>query len=241
MSIKEFVKTYLPFEKSNLRIKALDYMGQSRFQIILNSEETDILDSYVVFLMYYIVTNKNKNVVVSGTRYSNCQYVLDSLLLRFKYMKEYFSDAILMTNKNSYNRTLNFSNGCHVEIKGVHRHSKVLDDNVDFVILMDMADSTPLGTELFYKSCFINLINKPDSKMIINSSPNGKNYFYDLYKDAYEGNSIFKTNKLHFWLNEEVNEKWVEERIKKFGEDHFHARYNLHFFNTSNNKKHKYS
>lgn len=82
--------------------------------------------------------------------------------------------------------------------------------------------------------------NPPDidnidkSKIIITSTPNGKNHFYNLVKNSllpedhpdYNG---FKTIKTYWYEVEGRDENWRQEQIKMLGIDKFNQEYNLEF------------
>ena len=76
---------------------------------------------------------------------------------------------------------------------------------------------------------------KYDSKVIIASTPNGKNHFYDLVKNSLLPNdhpdkNAFTTIQTYWYEVEGRDSKWKDEQIKIMGSlESFEQEYNLKF------------
>lgn len=223
-----FIKTY--FKGENSPYLAITSSLSDRFNILMHSEGSDISRVYMYYLMHYILTNKNKKVVVASTIYENCLTLMTDFVYHFKKINRFFPDIEM----SDFNKEIRFSNGCEIKFYKVHKYSN-LDADVDFVIFMDMAFGRPIQIEVFYKLAVVVLLSKPDSKFMINSIPNGNNMFYEIFRQAEQSKNMFKATRVYFWQDpEKSNSKWVTNMINTIGEKEFSAKYNL-YVNTKKN------
>jgi len=87
-------------------------------------------------------------------------------------------------------------------------------------------------TKDLYKKLVPVISARSDSKFIINSAPNGYNFFYDLVLGATEGNhdrNCFHLTTTYWWQVEGRGEEWVREQVKMIGNRDFDRLYNLSF------------
>ena len=86
----------------------------------------------------------------------------------------------------------------------------------------------------FYRQLFPSISSIKDSKLIINSQPNGFNLFHKIFTDAERpvGDShknIFNPLRLYYWEDNKKDGNWVRDKINAIGEELFNRRYNLLF------------
>jgi hypothetical protein len=80
--------------------------------------------------------------------------------------------------------TLNLVNGSKIKFKSAKQEDNIRGNNVDFLIL-DEGGYIPSST--VYTILMPMIVTKKNAKMLVVSTPNGKNWFYDFYKSC--GNS----------------------------------------------------
>ena len=68
-----------------------------------------------------------------------------------------------------------------------------------------------------------------DTRMVINSEPNGFNHFYKMFSEAEQGINTLSPIRLYYWEDGNKDGNWVSEKIKNIGEIEFNRRYNLIF------------
>jgi hypothetical protein len=224
--VNNFIQTYFKAENSPY-LTNTDLMSH-RFNIVVHSEGVDIIKIYMYIIIQMMLTG-NKKIVVSSPIFNSCIELLDEVNYHLKKVLKFFPD-IEITNGQSKVKGLVLSNGSSVHIYKTHYQSYINDD-VDLVILMDMAFTINSEIETFFKLVVVNQMAKPDGRFIINSIPNGRsNLFYDIFKQAEQGKNIFKPLRLYYWIDPTKRDyEWIKEKINSIGEDEFDRKFNLSF------------
>lgn len=199
------------------------HVDKSRYNIILNSEETDICKSYALYLLYWISReeNANKTVYIVSNNYHQALLIKKEL---FDLSKRTFLP--IKTNSEKY---ILFENGTKVKLFKLHKNLSFVGETIDFAICIDVAEIHNHVFLNFYKNIFPSLSALKDSKLILSSQANGHNFFHKLFIDAENDLTSFKALRLYYWEDGKKDGAWVKERINSFGEDTFNARYNLIF------------
>lgn len=74
--------------------------------------------------------------------------------------------------------------------------------------------------------------SQKDGKIIISSTPNGKDLFYELFDNAMKGKNSYKASKVVWWQIPGKDEKWAEAERSEIGDSKFEQQYNLSFDTT---------
>lgn len=222
----DFVKLF--FKAENSPYLPIADVWSNRFNVVIHSEGVDIMRVYMYYIISILVSGDNKKVVVASPIFENCSILLEEVTYNLKKILKYFP-KITIENNQSKVRGLVLSNGSALQINKIHYKSYINDD-VDLVILMDLAFAVTYEVETFLKLCVVMQSAKPDGKFIISSTPNGKNLFYDIFRQAELGKNIFNPIRLYYWQNpKQQDTKWIVDTVNTIGEDEFERRYNLSF------------
>lgn len=222
----DFVKLFYKAEKSPW-IPITD-VWSNRFNVVLHSEGVDIMRVYMYYIISILVSGENKKVVVASPIFENCSILLEEVTYNLKKILKFFP-KITIENNQSKVRGIELSNGSSLQICKVHYKSYINND-VDLVILMDLAYAVTYVVETFFKLCVVMQSAKPDGKFIVSSTPNGKNLFYDIFSQSEQGKNIFNPLRLYYWMDpEQRNTKWISDMTNIIGEDEFNRKYNLSF------------
>ncbi len=215
-------------EKKSLKInqlnrKFIEHVENQRFSVILNSEETDICRSYALYLLYWISReeNANKNIYIFSHNYHH------ALLIK-KDLGE-LSKKIFLPIELDSEKYIKYKNGVKIKFYKLHKHL-YMDETAHFGICIDVAEQQNHIFMKFYKELFPSLSAIKDSKLIINSVPNGFNLFYKLFSDAENEINAMKALRIYYWEDGKKDGNWVRDKINEVGEEEFNRRYNLQFY-----------
>lgn len=88
--------------------------------------------------------------------------------------------------------------------------------------------------EKFYTSTFPTISSGKDSQLIMVSTPNGQNHFYDFWIKAIEGKSNMYPTEVNWWDVPGRDENWHKEMLLNMSEEQFTVEYGNSFTATSN-------
>lgn len=87
--------------------------------------------------------------------------------------------------------------------------------------------------EEFYSSVYPSISSGERSKIIMVSTPNGLNHFYDIYKKAVVGDNDYYPVKIPWSAHPKRNEKWKQDMIKDCGLARFEVEFGCKFAGSS--------
>jgi hypothetical protein len=86
----------------------------------------------------------------------------------------------------------------------------------------------------FFKSVYPTIAASKISRIIITSTPNGQNKFYEIYTDALEGKNSFNPIRVDWWQVPGRDEDWKRVEIANLGsEEDFNQEYGNQFLSSS--------
>lgn len=88
--------------------------------------------------------------------------------------------------------------------------------------------------EQFYSSTFPTISSGKDTKMIIVSTPNGHNQFYDFWVAAQNGESDMVPIEVNWWDVPGRDENWHQSMLRQMSEEQFEIEYGNSFDVTTN-------
>jgi hypothetical protein len=109
--------------------------------------------------------------------------------------------------------TMKFDNGCRVMAKTTTKSSSI-GFTVHFLYMDEFAHINPNFIGGFFKSVYPTIASSSISRIIITSTPNGQNKFYDIYTDALEGKNSFNPIRVDWWQVPGRDEEWKKREIR---------------------------
>jgi hypothetical protein len=85
----------------------------------------------------------------------------------------------------------------------------------------------------FFASVYPTITRDPNAKIIIVSTPNGLNHFYDIYKGAVSNENNFRPIKVNWWEVEGQDDEWKKKIIRDLGLVRFQQEYGAKFLGSS--------
>ena len=195
---------------------------ENRFTIYNVARQTGFNTIFAAINLHDMIFN-NKNILYIQTKYSSNYFdMIKSYYMKLQY---FLKPGIIIMNA----KLIKFNNAKISVIK------KNIDD-YDIYEYNNFAFMKDKEIEEIYKKIIPNIAASKERKIIITSTPNGKNYFYNLYKnssitkDQNPNKNCYKSIQTYWWEVEGRDLKWKEEEIKRLGsEDAFNREHDLEF------------
>lgn len=165
----------------------------------------------VIEIVHFLCFNTDKDVVVIAQSEPVVKEILSKIREVFSRLPFFLSPGFIRFN----DEYIELDNGCRLKI-GVASESVVQGFSLDFLYVDEFAYLGP-GAETFWINIYPALINNPNSKCIITSTPNGRNLFYTLWTDALEKRNNFVPYRLYWYDIPNRDEKFKEDTIRTIG------------------------
>ena len=183
--------TIVHVDRGKIKIPLYDYQKtllrqfeKERFNIVTQSRQSGKTTTTTVFVLHYILFNKDKTVAILANKGDTSQEILSRIQLAFELIPNWLKPNVVEWNK----RTVEFENGCRIMARATSS-SSIRGQSVACLII-DEAAFVERWDE-FYKSTYPTIASGKESKVILVSTVNKLNHFNAIRVKAERGENEF--------------------------------------------------
>jgi hypothetical protein len=132
-----------------------------------------------ITLLHYITFNNLKGVMIVANKAATVIEIIDKIKNIYKLLPFYLKVGIV----NWTNRTMTFDNGCRIKSEARTKEPSI-GFTIDFLYMDEFAHIPNTISGHFYRSVVPTVSSMNNSKIVVTSTPNGKNLFYTLVDGA---------------------------------------------------------
>jgi regulator of RNase E activity RraB len=183
-----------------------------------------------IFIAWYLLFNFDKNALILSNKGGTTKEILDKAKAIIENLPFFLKPGIL---KNDV-MNMKFDNGCR--IVGQSTTGKAgIGFTIHLLFLDEFAHIHHSFINSFYENVYPTLSSSKVSRIIITSTPNGYNKFFEIYDAADRGVNEFAPFRVDWWQVPGRDEKWKEQEVKNLGsEEAFNRQYGNQFMASSN-------
>lgn len=188
-------------DKGWTNIKLRDYQrnlmkrfDDNRWNIIMFPRQSGKTTTTVLEIVHFCISNIDKDCVVIAQSDKVVNEILSKIKEAFAGLPFFMQPGFISFNKNGFV----LDNGCRLSI-GIASESVVQGFSLDFLYIDEFAYIKPSLVTKFWNNIYPSLINNPNSKCIITSTPNGRNKFYELWTGAESGANRFIPYRIYWY------------------------------------------
>jgi hypothetical protein len=182
-----------------------------------------------IFLVWYLLFNHDKNAMILANVGSTAEELMDKIKVIIKGLPWFLKPGIVVNNVMS----MKFDNGCRAIAKTTTKTSAI-GFTIHFLYMDEFAHIHPNFIESFFRSTYPTVSSSKVSRIIITSTPNGMNKFYEIYQGALTGENTFNPIRVDWWQVPGRDEVWKKNEIANLGsEELFNQEYGNQFLSSS--------
>lgn len=183
------------------------------------------------FILHYILFNKEKNVAILANKSATAMEILDRVKKAFRYLPDFLQQGVEVWNKGD----IMLENGCHVSAYATSSDS-VRGQSFSMVFIDEVAFIPTNEWNEFWKSTYPTISSGKKTKMVLVSTPNGRNHYYKLWQAA-TGQSKRKSKFVPFSVHwRDVpgrDDQWMHDQIANTSEEDFAQEHLCKFLSAS--------
>jgi len=207
----------------------LSQYQEHRFNIFLSPRQSGKTVTSSIFLLWYLLFNFDKNAMILANIGDTATELMDKIKTIMRGLPFFLKPGILVYNV----MTMKFDNGCRIMAKTTTKQSSI-GFTVHFLYMDEFAHINPNFIGQFFKSVYPTISSSQISRIIITSTPNGMNKFYEIYKSAIEGENEFNPIRVDWWQVPGRDDEWKKREISNLGsEEDFNQEYGNQFLSSS--------
>jgi len=160
---------------------------------------------------------------------STAEELMDKIKAIVRGLPWFLKPGLVVNNVMS----MKFDNGCRAIAKTTTKTSAI-GFTIHFLYMDEFAHIHPNFIESFFRSTYPTVSSSKVSRIVITSTPNGMNKFYEIYQGAVTGENSFNPIRVDWWQVPGRDENWKKEEIANLGsEELFNQEYGNQFLSSS--------
>lgn len=201
-----------PFQK-----EAIQAYLDHRMIALLCSRQIGKTSVTAAFVGWFIIFHKNVNVGILADKQETAVEIHDRLKVGYENVPHWLKHGHKKWNVKS----IKLENGSGVQVSATTLNAG-RGRSFSIVFLDEFAAVENKIANKFMSSIIPTISSGTETKLFITSTPNGKNHFYKIVKDAEQPNSDWYLIKADYRSDpNRDNEKWVNTQKKVLGEEGF--------------------
>jgi len=188
--------------------------------------------SSAALILFFVLFNKNKEIAILANKQSTTKEILDRIKIMYRHLPVWLKPGIREWNKHS----IEFENGCKITAASTSAAS-ISGKTISLLYIDEFALIPKNIIEDFIDSTFPVIAASVTSRILISSTPKGKNHFYRFFMDAKNRKvtkSPFIAKDIPWDAHPDRNEAWKKDKIKELGsEEKFNQEFGGDFLDTS--------
>lgn len=202
----------------------------NRFNITLSCRQIGKTVIAAIFILHNTIFNVDRNVGIAANKFATAVEIMDKIKEMMEYLPFFIKRGIKVNNQ----AMMTFDNGCRIIAQATTKKS-FIGFTIHTLYLDEFAHVEPNVLDEFYENIMPTVSSMEDSKIIITSTPNGYNKFFDIYQGAVDGKNSYNPIRVDWWQVPGRDEAWKEKMIEDCGgEDEFMRQYGNSFVSTGN-------
>ena len=233
-----FVETYMKIvhvDKGLINFKLYSYqrqmlkdMQEHRFNAFCLSRQSGKSITVSAFILWFIIFNNEKEVGILANKGDTAREILGRIQLAYQHLPKWLTHGITIWNKGSFeleNKSKVIAAATSSDNVRGHTFALVYLDEVAFVE----------NYNEFFASVFPTISSGQTTKIIMTSTPNGLNHFYQTITMGLNKQNNFNVRVVPWHQVPGRDENWKEQTLKALNHDQakFAQEFNVEFLGSS--------
>jgi hypothetical protein len=182
-----------------------------------------------IFIAWYSLFNFDKNSLILSNKGSTTTEIIDKGKTILENLPFFLKPGVLKWDVFN----TKFDNGCRI-IGQTTTKKAAIGFTIHLLFMDEFAHIPNNFINTFYENVYPTVSASRNSKVIITSTPNGFNKFYDIYSAAEAGLSEFTPFRVDWWDVPNHDDDWMKREIANLGsEEAFNRQYGNQFISSS--------
>jgi len=193
---------------------------ENRYSILMASRQSGKTVSAAIVMLWTVLFNKDKGVMIVANKSSTVKEIVRKIKDIYKLLPFFLKTGVLNWNE----KAIAFENGSRIQSEN-RTKEPAIGFTIDFLYLDEFAKIPDNIIRAYYSSVVPTVSSISNSKIVITSTPDGHNLFYELLRDSElpEGDmhkNPYKSLKVYWHQikgRRDTKIKFVDDKLKKYG------------------------
>lgn len=194
------------------QIDILNKMVNNRFNIINASRQSGKTVSSAIFIIWYSIFHQHKTIMILANKERTVQEIIDKCKNIYEMLPMWLKPGVTVWNIGS----IKFENKTRILTQSCSK-SVAIGFSIDVLYCDEFAHIPANFIESFWRSVFPTISSMKNSKIIITSTPNGLNLFWQIWNSAIKNENDFVPTKILWKQIPGTDENWKTTMINNLG------------------------
>ncbi len=200
----------------------------NKFNILMASRQIGKTVTTAIYIVWFLLFNKEKNVLMVADNMTTTKEIMEKLRIVLDNLPFYMKPGISKINESS----IRLDNDCRLVLRTTTKKSGI-GMTVNFLYVDEFAHISESNLDKFYRAILPTITEDPYAKVMITSTPNGRNKFWDIWAGAIDGDNEYYPMRVDWWQVPGRDEEWKRKTIGNMGSEiDFNQEYGLQFFSS---------
>ena len=233
-----FVKTYMKIININKGLinfipypyqeEMLKTMAAERYTVIATARQAGKSTTTCGFILWYIIFHADKTVALLANKGETAREILGRIQLAYQHLPKWLQQGVKEWNKGSFE----LENNSRV-IAAATSSNNIRGFSINLLFIDEAAFIE--NWDEFFTSVYPTISSGTDSKIVLVSTPNGLNHFYQIWQNAAEKRNNYKPIKVMWHDVPGRDDNWKKDTIAamNFDTEKFDQEYCVEFLGSS--------
>lgn len=231
--IQYFIENYCGIILREYQKDWIKNFNDNRFLIYCTSRQSGYSTIMAAVYLHYLIFNIDKNIYLLANKSQTSVEFIKKVYNHYLKIPYFLKPGIVSKNI----KNIKFNNRNRI---ASHTASKTpsIGYTIDIFSFLEFAHIPPNILEPYYITIVPTISAMRNSRLIIQSTPNGNNLFIELLHNSERKindplKNTYKPIRTYWWEVPDRDEEWKQQEIKKLGsEELFNQEYDLRFITT---------
>ena len=216
---KNGIETVLSIENTHIKENMYDItVDDENHRYYTNGILSHNTTTMVCYFLWYVLFTQDKACAVLANKGATARQIVGRIELAYMNLPKWLQAGVTVWNKGSFC----LENGS--SIMSASTSSDSVRGSSFSLVMIDEAAFVEHWDE-FYKSTYPTISSGEETRLILVSTFNGQNHFYDMWTDAIAKRSLFHPTRVDWWDVPGRDEKWHQDQLKIMSEEDFAQEY----------------
>jgi hypothetical protein len=206
----------------------LNTFNSESLSILMASRQTGKTVTSALYMLWYLLFHPEKTALCVADNFTTTKELIDKFKISMEGLPFYMKPGISVINSSN----VKFDSNSRLVGRTTTKKSGI-GLTVNLLYVDEFAHINESNLDEFYRAIFPTVTADPNGKIILTSTPNGKNKFWEIWKDAIDKNSSYVPLRVDWWQVKGRGDEWKKSIIADLGsEEDFNQEYGLQFFSS---------
>ena len=201
---------------------------ENNLNILMASRQTGKTVTSAIFMLWFLLFHPEKTALAVADNFTTTKELIEKFKISLEGLPFFMKPGIETINASN----IKFDSNSRLVGRTTTKKSGI-GLTVNLLYIDEFAHINEANLDEFYRAIFPTVTADPNGKIIITSTPNGKNKFWEIWKDAVDRKSSYVPLRVDWWQVPGRGEEWKKKTIADIGSiESFNQEYGLQFFSS---------